>query len=97
MVVTYTTEHLLAMRQALFEEVKPHEPEKFITQLQDAFNLVDASVVETSLQLNQSDLNHLIAMTPYAYKAKAERRQALEQQPQFDVTAQHQIYLFQKK
>ena len=36
-------------------------------------------------------------MTPYAYKAKAERRQALEQQTQFDVTAQHQIYLFQKK
>ena len=97
LVVTPAPEHLLAMRQALFEEVKPHDPEKFITQLQDAFDLVDASVVETPLQLNQSDLNHLIAMTPYAYKAKAERRQALEQQTQFDVTAQHQIYLFQKK
>ncbi len=45
----------------------------------------------------KADLIHLIAMTPYAYKAKAERRQALEQQTQFDVTAQHQIYLFQKK
>ena len=97
LVVTPAPEHLLAMRQALFEEVKPHEPEKFIAQLQDDFDLVDASVVETPLQLNQSDLNHLIAMTPYAYKAKAERRQALEQQTQFDVTAQHQIYLFQKK
>lgn len=97
LVVTPAPEHLLAMRQALFEEVKPHEPEKFITQLQDTFDLVDASVVETPLQLNQSDLIHLIAMTPYAYKAKAERRQALEQQTQFDVTAQHQIYLFQKK
>ena len=97
LVVTPAPEHLLAMRQALFEEVKPHEPEKFITQLQTTFDLIDASVVETPLQLNQSDLIHLIAMTPYAYKAKAERRQALEQQTQFDVTAQHQIYLFQKK
>ena len=96
LVVTPAPVHLLAMRQALFEEVKPHEPEKFITQLQDAFDLVDASVVKTPLQLSQADLKHLIAMTPYAYKAKAERRQALEQQTQFDVTAQHQIYLFQK-
>ncbi len=72
-------------------------PKNLSPNCKTAFDLVDASVVETPLQLNQSDLIHLIAMTPYAYKAKAERRQALEQQTQFDVTAQHQIYLFQKK
>lgn len=97
LVVTPAPEHLLAMRQALFEDVKPHEPEKFVTQLQDAFELVDASVVKTPLQLSQTDLKHLIAMTPYAYKAKPERRQALEQHAQFELSAQHQIYLFQKK
>ena len=40
---------------------------------------------------------NLIAMTPYAYKAKLEHRLALEQQDQFKLIAQYQIYLFQKK
>jgi 23S rRNA (guanine745-N1)-methyltransferase len=36
-------------------------------------------------------------MTPYAYKAKPERRQVLEQKDQFELKAQFQIYLFKKK
>lgn len=47
--------------------------------------------------LPKADLKNLIAMTPYAYKAKPERRLALEQQDQFELLAQYQIYLFQKK
>ncbi len=49
------------------------------------------------MTLAQADLKNLIAMTPYAYKAKPERRLALEQQDQFDLMAQFQIYVFQKK
>lgn len=97
MVVTPATDHLYAMREALFEQVKPHESGKFVEQLSDAFTLVDQQVVSHAMQLNQTDLSHLIAMTPYAYKAKAERRLALEAQQQFSVNAQFQIYLFQKK
>jgi 23S rRNA (guanine745-N1)-methyltransferase len=36
-------------------------------------------------------------MTPYAYKAKQERREALEAQTAFELQAQYQILLFQKK
>ena len=97
MVVTPAKEHLYAMREALFAEVNPHEPHKFVTQLQDAFELVEESVVDAPLTLSQADLKHLIAMTPYAYKAKPERRQVLEQKDQFELKAQFQIYLFKKK
>ena len=97
MVVTPATEHLYAMREALFEEVNPHEAHKFVEQLQNEFELLDDWVVDAPLTLKQSDLKNLIAMTPYAYKAKPERRQALEQHPQFALNAQFQIYLFQKK
>ncbi|UDM38536.1 methyltransferase domain-containing protein [Acinetobacter haemolyticus] len=97
MVVTPAEEHLYAMREALFEEVNPHEPHKFVTQLEDAFELVEESVVDAPLTLSQTDLKHLIAMTPYAYKAKPERRQVLEQKDQFELKAQFQIYLFKKK
>lgn len=97
MVVTPAPQHLYAMREALFEEVKAHEPHKFVEQLQDAFNLVSEQVIDAPMTLAQADLKNLIAMTPYAYKAKPERRLALEQQDQFDLMAQFQIYVFQKK
>ncbi|MCJ8511105.1 putative RNA methyltransferase [Acinetobacter lwoffii] len=97
MVVTPAPQHLYAMREALFEEVKPHEPQKFVEQLQDEFNLISEQVIDAPMILPQADLKNLIAMTPYAYKAKLEHRLALEQQDQFELLAQYQIYLFQKK
>lgn len=97
LVVTPAPQHLYAMREALFEEVKPHEPSKFVEQLSDAFDLVSDDVVDADLKLNQQDLKNLIAMTPYAYKAKQERREALEAQTAFELQAQYQILLFQKK
>ncbi|MDY6551292.1 MAG: putative RNA methyltransferase [Acinetobacter faecalis] len=97
MVVTPATEHLYAMREALFEEVKPHESHKFVEQLADSFELVEETVVDAPFVLAQQDLKNLIAMTPYAYKAKPERRQALEQLEQLELKAQFQIYVFKKK
>ena len=97
LVATPATEHLYAMREALFEEVKAHDSAKFVAQLKDDFALVEDIVVEAPMQLNQTDLKNLIAMTPYAYKAKPERRMALEAHTDFALNAQFQIYLFQKK
>ena len=97
LVVTPAVQHLYAMREALFEQVNPHAPDKFVEQLKDAFELVTASVVESKFTLDSSQLKNLIAMTPYAYKAKAERRMALEDRVNFDLTASFQIYLFKKK
>ena len=97
LVVTPAVEHLYAMREALFEEVRPHEPAKFVAQLAESFNLVDEQVVDAPLSLSQTDLKNLVAMTPYAYKAKSERRMQLESHDSFDLKAQFHIYLFQKK
>lgn len=97
LVVTPAKEHLYAMREALFSEVNPHEPHKFVEQLSQSFELIDAQVVDAPLKLDQIALKNLIEMTPYAYKAKPELRQALEQKNEFNVSAQFQIYLFKKK
>ncbi|WP_139113941.1 putative RNA methyltransferase [Acinetobacter seifertii] len=96
-VVTPATEHLYAMREALFEQVNPHTPQKFVEQLQDLFELKEQQVIDAPLLLDQEALKNLIAMTPYAYKASPERRMQLEQQSQLEVTASFQIYLFQKR
>lgn len=96
-VVTPAPQHLYAIREALFEQVNLHEPQKFIQQLTDQFELKQAQIVEARMILDQAALKNLIAMTPYAYKANPERRKSLEQRQQFAATAAFQIYLFQKR
>ncbi|HAV4525115.1 TPA: methyltransferase domain-containing protein [Acinetobacter baumannii] len=96
-VVTPATDHLYAMREALFEQVNPHSPQKFVEQLQDLFELKEQQVIDAPLVLDQQALKNLIAMTPYAYKASPERRMQLEQKAHLQVTASFQIYLFQKR
>ncbi|MFL1538932.1 putative RNA methyltransferase [Acinetobacter baumannii] len=96
-VVTPATDHLYAMREALFEQVNPHTPQKFVEQLQDLFELKEQQVIDAPLVLDQQALKNLIAMTPYAYKASPERRMQLEQKVHLQVTASFQIYLFQKR
>jgi 23S rRNA (guanine745-N1)-methyltransferase len=97
LVVTPAPRHLYDLRVALFEQVNLHEPEKFVAQLSENFELIEAPVVEAELYLQQQDIANLLAMTPYAYKAKLEKRHALEQRDSLQVTACFQLYLFKKK
>lgn len=97
MVVTPAPEHLYAMREALFDEVNAHDPHKFVEQLKENFELIEQPIVESEFILEQQQLKDLIAMTPYAYKAKQDKRQQLEQQSQMKLKASFQIYIFQKK
>ena len=97
MVVTPAPEHLYAMREALFDEVNAHDPHKFVEQLKENFELIEQPIIESEFILDQQQLKDLIAMTPYAYKAKQEKRQQLEQQSEIKLKASFQIYIFQKK
>lgn len=96
-VVTPAPAHLFHLREALFEQVNLHEPQKFVEQLDAQFEIKQSKLVEAELLLDHHALNNLIAMTPYAYKASLEKRQALEQKQQFVVTAAFQIYVFEKR
>ncbi|ENW07047.1 putative RNA methyltransferase [Acinetobacter beijerinckii] len=96
-VVTPAPTHLFHLREALFEQVNLHEPQKFVEQLDAQFEIKQSKLVEAELLLDHQALNNLIAMTPYAYKASLEKRQALEQKQQFAVTAAFQIYVFEKR
>ncbi|MEB3754326.1 putative RNA methyltransferase [Acinetobacter sp. MD2(2019)] len=97
LVVTPAPQHLYDLREQLFGEVRLHEPEKFVTQLSDDFELIESQVVDAPFVLKQQDIQNLLAMTPYAYKARPEMRQALEQQEQLALTASFQLYLLKKK
>lgn len=97
LMATPAPQHLYAMREALFDDVKPHESEKFIAQLAPEFELVADYLIEDDMLLHQQQLKDLIAMTPYAYKAKPEKRKLLEEHLEFAVKASFKLYLFAKK
>lgn len=95
-IATPAPQHLFAMREALFDEVKAHEPDKFLAQMSPEFSLVSKQIITTDLNLDQNQLKDLIAMTPYAWKAKADKRHALEAQSSFQLSASFCLFLLQK-
>lgn len=97
LVVTPAPAHLHDLRATLFEQVNPHQPEKFIDALAPDFTLIRQDVLTYALLLEQPALRDLIAMTPYAWKARADKRQQLEQADCLTTSASFQIYLFQKQ
>lgn len=87
-------DHLYSLRAALFEEVRPHEPEKFIATFGDRFALCDQREIAFDLDLDTLQLRQLVSMTPYAWKAHPERRVALEAAPRFKTRAQLRLMRF---
>lgn len=92
--------HLQSMREALFDEVRPHDSDKFLEELAPYFKEVTTHKVSADLVLEKQALADLLTMTPYSYRAKAEKREALlastERQP-FQTTARFVVYELVKK
>jgi 23S rRNA (guanine745-N1)-methyltransferase len=95
-VATPAPDHLWSIREALFDEVRAHEPDKFLTHLAPSFALIEQIEMRVPLQLAQADLGHLVAMTPYAWKAKADKRAALESNRSFTTEAVFRVLVLQK-
>ena len=92
--------HLFELRQAIFDRVEAHDSQKFVEQLTPLFHLIKEQHCSYQIQLNATELADLLAMTPYAYRAKPERIQALlsdcEQQGQMIFTVDFLMYLLKK-
>ena len=91
--------HLATMREALFDDVREHDSDKFLDELAPYFQLLETHRVSTKLRLSAEKLADLMTMTPYAYRARSEKRQALlaevETKP-FATEAKFVIYILQK-
>lgn len=91
--------HLATMREALFDDVREHDSDKFLDELAPYFQLLETHCVSTKLRLSAEEFADLMTMTPYAYRARSEKRQALlaevETKP-FATEAKFVIYILQK-
>ncbi|MGO2340895.1 MAG: putative RNA methyltransferase [Psychrobacter sp.] len=91
--------HLATMRDALFDDVREHDSDKFLTELSPYFTLLDTHRINTELTLSAGDLADLMTMTPYAYRARSEKRQALliaVKENAFNTEAKFVVYVLRK-
>jgi len=92
--------HLASVRQALFDDVREHDSDKFLQELAPYFELIDRVEVETTLNLSQNELADLLTMTPYSYRAKLANREALLNsalKSSFKTQARFVIFVLQKR
>jgi 23S rRNA (guanine745-N1)-methyltransferase len=90
-------DHLQALRAALFDEVRPHDPDKALVALGDAFELQTTADVRFALQLDQAALCNLLAMTPYAWRATPQKRAALEACTELATEAAFRLVLLRRQ
>ncbi len=91
--------HLSSVRAALFDEVREHDSDKFLPTLAPYFKLLDTLHVSNDLHLSTEALTDLLTMTPYAYRARIEKRQALlatTSSQAFTTEAKFVVYILQK-
>ncbi len=91
--------HLATMREALFDDVREHDSEKFLQELAPYFQLLETLHINSSLNLSAEELADLMTMTPYAYRARSDKRQALLAEvtaKPFETEAKFVIYILQK-
>lgn len=93
--------HLYQMRQELFDDVVPHDSDKFIEEMSPFFTLTNEQNVSYEIAVNVEQLTDLVNMTPYTFRAKASNRQALlekcEWEGQMTLKVDFVIYQFSKR
>ncbi len=96
LVVTPGPDHLHSMRAALFDEVRAHAPDKFLAGFEEGFEIQDRRDLRFPLALSQQDLRLLLQMTPYAWKARPDKRAALEARGSLLAEAAFSLLLFRR-
>ncbi|MGI9340484.1 MAG: putative RNA methyltransferase, partial [Psychrobacter sp.] len=92
--------HLASVREVLFNEVREHNSDKFLTELAPFFDLLETHKVSTELSLSEQALADLLTMTPYAYRAQPDKRRALLAKAaaaSFNTEARFVVYILKKR
>lgn len=90
-------DHLWSFREALFGEVKAHEPMQRMQPLDEQFELVQQQRISQDLNLDSAALIQLMDMTPYAWKAQPAKREALAQLTELNTKASFVLSVYRKR
>jgi len=83
-----TSGHLMELRERLYDEVREYTDDKHLALVPSGMALAHSEVLEFKLSLaSAQDRANLLAMTPHGWRASAERRaQVIEQPEPFEVS-----------
>ena len=85
--------HLLELRQAIYEEVRPYPVDKLVQDLPEPFSVVDNQSVTGEMQLDSSQqILDLLAMTPHYWHIKPSQRERLEQRQKLKCRFDMKLY-----
>ncbi|AYC35034.1 methyltransferase domain-containing protein [Pseudomonas cavernae] len=77
-----TREHLIELRARLYDEVRAYDDEKHLSLIPADMRLAHSETLSFSLALSSPEARaDLLAMTPHGWRASAERRAAVIEQP----------------
>lgn len=97
LLATPSADHLLSLRARLFDQVEPHRPLKLHAALQQDFDALSPVSLRFGLSLDGPALRQLLSMTPYAWRARPQRRAALEACEGLDTEAAFTLLPFRRK
>jgi 23S rRNA (guanine745-N1)-methyltransferase len=87
--------HLLELRQALYEQVRPHQPEKWLDDMAPALAFHSEIQLRFDLRLpDNGSVNALLQMTPHYWRAPRERRQRVAELQDLAVRADFRLLRF---
>ncbi|MFN3587695.1 MAG: putative RNA methyltransferase [Moraxellaceae bacterium] len=97
-VVAPGEKHLWELRAALYDEVRPHVPEKWLAQASAHFALAHEVEVSFRVQLHDNaGVQQLLTMTPHYWRAPRERREAVGALDSLSVQADFRLLVFRKR
>lgn len=96
-IATPSEDHLQSLREQLFDRVEPHEPLKVRAGLDAAFEPPQTTTLRFPLHLDGAALRQLLQMTPYAWRARPERRAAVAASEALDTEAAFTLLKFRRR
>lgn len=77
-----TTNHLIELREQLYDEVHPYQDDKHLKQVPEQLSLAYTDYLTFSLPLKTAqDRKNLLAMTPHGWRANATKREFVINNP----------------
>ncbi len=91
-------QHLLELRQAIYEEVRPYPVDKQVEALPDSLKQIDSTLVCARMQLADSKtIMDLLAMTPHYWHVKPAQKDQLQQLKTLECRLDMKLYIIRKE
>ncbi len=89
-------QHLLELRQQIYNEVRPYQEDKLLSQLPAEFQLHKQDKVTDIMELESSQtIQDLLAMTPHYWHIKPAQREQLQQLQQLTCRIDMRLYVIE--